>query len=267
MKFSEGDLNDIIRSFILINKATSWFTCMFCDPREIGTLCTVFSKTNLKNVQPLYWYKPGTTVAGDPDALINAMETAVTGVFGNHKPVYDIAPKKRHNFLPSPHLLTFQKDTNNKVLNKFEKPTAVWTRILEPHVTAGDSVVVLGAGAGGEVRACIQMGLNVVAVEQDEWQFKHLCSQLQCWDANLEKKLAAEEKAQKELDEDGLAEEAEVLFCSACEADLSGLEDGPAECKICNKRCVCKSCTNCAACKAHVQQMANRSAQLALAQA
>ena len=60
----------------------------------------------------------------------------------------------------------------------------------------GDSILVLCAGAGGEVRAAIALGHNVVAVEQDPVQCASLHKQLEGWDAKYEvAETAAQSKA------------------------------------------------------------------------
>ena len=68
------------------------------------------------------------------------------------------------------------------MVNATEKPPHVWDRIIQAYCPYGGSVLDLCAGAGGDIRACIARGHDVVAVEQDQKQFDYLCGMLRSWD-------------------------------------------------------------------------------------
>lgn len=69
-------------------------------------------------------------------------------------------------------------------------------RILDLYAPPGSHVLVFGSRAGGEVRACLHAGCNVVAIEQDAEQFVSLISRMQSWNTNLELAFGAEQAAE-----------------------------------------------------------------------
>ena len=95
------------------------------------------------------------------------------------------------------------------------------SRILKWYAKPGDSILVLCAGAGGEVRAAIALGHNVVAVEQDPVQCASLHKQLEGWDAKYE---VAENAAQSKADREAKKQvsDGEVFTCAVCDAVVVG---------------------------------------------
>lgn len=58
------------------------------------------------------------------------------------------------------------------IINQCQKPPAVSKWFVENHCVPGSTVLVLGAGALGDVEGAVQAHCNVVAVEQDQSQFE-----------------------------------------------------------------------------------------------
>ena len=76
-------------------------------------------------------------------------------------------------------MTTLARDANNEIINKTQKPPEVARFILGNQCRTGDTVLVIGPGAGGEIESAVQLGLNVLAVEIDEKMLHGLHVRLQ----------------------------------------------------------------------------------------
>jgi len=125
--------------------------------------------------------------------------------------------------------------------------------LLKNHTNPGDWVLVVGAGAGGEVLGAIAAGLNVVAVERDPRQFKALKGRLNQLVVENEANLSApkqkmKKKSKKKISEEKQQPEEEAPgsgsvggSCTVCGKMSSDLQD-LAQCVSCS--CVLhKKCT------------------------
>ena len=85
---------------------------------------------------------------------------------------------------------------DHKVANLHEKPPENMRVLMANHSSPGNWVLVLGAGAGGEVLGAINAGLNVDAIERDARQFEGLRARLTQMQVDQDRKLAdAEQKS------------------------------------------------------------------------
>ena len=77
---------------------------------------------------------------------------------------------ERYDFFLGPEKKHLQKH-NKVVLNKYEKPEWLASYLAKPYVKMGDNALVFGAGAGGDVAGLLDLGLNVVCIENDNTQY------------------------------------------------------------------------------------------------
>ena len=83
----------------------------------------------------------------------------------------------------------------------------------------GANVLIVGTGAGGDVKSSLKAGFNVIGVENDEKQYNQLKSEMNAWVARLKKeKEALKPKEPK----------AKVLPKTSAPPKPSGKEDAPA---------------------------------------
>ena len=85
-------------------------------------------------------------------------------------------PKKRHNYIACKPVSTYARDDDGVVINPCQKPPEIMKWLCSNHLAPGSTVLVIGAGAGGEVIGAVQACCNVVAVEKDKRQFDALQS-------------------------------------------------------------------------------------------
>ena len=76
-------------------------------------------------------------------------------------------PLQRHNIIIGPKMGKRAVDVDEKEINVCEKPAYLSEWILRKLTKPGDTVVVAGFGAGGDLRGALNAGCNVLAIEQD----------------------------------------------------------------------------------------------------
>ena len=143
----------------------------------------------------------------------------------------DDKPEERHNIIMCPSVSKPFLDLQKNIINPCQKPPEVIQFFIERHCLANQKVLVIGAGAGGDVLGALLAGRNVVAVENDRRQFDLLVTTLKTEmqrvkradDLRIEKE-AAEKKAKEkeesskeviEIVEEGSVEPIPVL-CQDC---------------------------------------------------
>ena len=110
-----------------------------------------------------------------------AYEQMVVGFKGGDRACPFNGPKDslfKHNVLMGPVQSRRCRDSDGEVVNPYEKPPWLAYHFTNTHTSPNDQVLVLGAGAGGEVVGALGAGRNVVAIEADQKQFSYLVSRI-----------------------------------------------------------------------------------------
>ena len=92
----------------------------------------------------------------------------------------DNNPKRRYDFFMGPDQADLQKH-NSSILNKYEKPEWLASFLAKPFVKQGDTALVFGGGAGGDVAGLLDIGLNVVCLENDNTQYYGLQARFEAY--------------------------------------------------------------------------------------
>ena len=94
--------------------------------------------------------------------------------------------KERHNWIEGPRVTDFGKhfsgDNAGRVVNQLEKPTWLIRQLLRPVMTPGGHVLIVGTGAGGDVRGCIEEGWSASGIEIDPVQYEEAKRQVTVFD-------------------------------------------------------------------------------------
>jgi hypothetical protein len=240
--WSTEQIETVLRTVRSVNTRSSFVTVCWCLWSELGSMSDIMEQEGYGTVQPYFWHKTGHNwMQGAPQTFAQSVETAVVGYYPRASDVeshFPSNPLECHNFLETPGLRKYVLTDAGAKANAHEKPVSAMARILDLFCVQGETVLVLCAGVGGEVRACIRAGLNVVAVEKDVAQFEILCQQMLTWDATLEQELAAEKKLEAKRDAQGSAHREETE--PSCEYCGEYLEKGAGplvECPTCAKMC------------------------------
>ena len=130
---------------------------------------------NYKNITDFYWHKEGHKGNQIQRALTPAVECATIAHYRSLGEC-DVRnmhadPRYRHNLITVPHITSFALDASQQKINAAEKPRALAKFFVDHYCPVGGNVLVIGAGAGGEVFGSLDGGANVVAVERDTVQF------------------------------------------------------------------------------------------------
>ena len=225
---TQEEMQQALRSFAAVNTQSSWFASLNCDFKAGGDVVRALEGEGYKNITPVYWVKEGFNQVCPQAQLARACETIVTArISRSQEPAYhnlDTDPSKRLNIISGPPNRHYQMRPDGKKVNPAEKPEYVFRWFLDRFARPGEWVLICGAGAGGEVRAAIKAGLNVVAIDSDKEQCQFLHDQITTMDARADqeaKRQAAKEEKKKGAakgDSDVVEKTAEIdaACCSIC---------------------------------------------------
>ena len=160
----------------------------------------VLNEAGYVYVDPLYWHKFGQTATSSTKVQITRAVEVIVVARKQREGIsaycdLPVNPEHRHNFLQGPPNRKYLMDASGNKVNPTQKPHYVMQWIAKRFATPGLPILIVGTGAGGEVAACIEMGVSVVGVEQDLRQVKALHNSLITYEAGARQKAeAADEK-------------------------------------------------------------------------
>jgi hypothetical protein len=151
----------------------SIFTFYHC-PYDTSMFMDCLVSRNFQELQHLYWHKTNQVAQTHVSKYTNAVEGMVMGFFPNGSAnlwSMDPDPRKRHNFIDVPSVSTLHKRPDGTAINVTQKPQQIAKWICDHHVPPGGNVMIIGAGAGGDMLGAIDAGCDVSGIERDEEQF------------------------------------------------------------------------------------------------
>ena len=177
----------LLSMFGAVDRSDDSVVVFCCKVELVGEVVECLKDSSWsKSVGPVYWYKRGFNKMATNNQLLNAVECFVVGRKSDRGMRSKVAgmptdPLHRHNFLECPQLRKYFKCENGDPVNIYEKPGAVIQWFLERFTTPSATIVIVGAGAGGDVMGAIEKGWNVNCVESDEAQVKALSARLRAY--------------------------------------------------------------------------------------
>ena len=141
-----------------------------------------------KNLQQVFWEKPGHYVNGAMSRLTPVIEVVTIGCTPNADAIHwnvSSDPRLRPNLFSCPSVLSLARDSTGTVINVTEKPPQLAEFLLGMVCKKGSNVLIVGTGAGGDVKGALNAGMNVIGVENDEKQYIQLKSEMNAWVARL----------------------------------------------------------------------------------
>jgi len=170
--------------FAAVDRSSDSVVVFCCKASSIGEVMECLRESSWsKAVQPVYWYKKGFNKMATSTQLLNAVECFVVGRKSDRAVRCKVAgmstdPLLRHNFFELPQLRKYLTSENGEPVNIYEKPGGVIQWFLERFTTPSANIVIVGAGAGGDVMGAIEHGWNVNCVESDKHQVMALSRRL-----------------------------------------------------------------------------------------
>jgi len=150
-------------------------------------------KCQVSDVIKFVWVKPKHQSSAPVTTLCNAMEIGTIGFHPNKEACNaDLPkdPKDRPNVYIIPHITKFQIHESGSrkgmKVNHSEKPPALMRTIVSQFAKIGETVLIIGFGAGGDLIGAAEH-CNVVAVEKDYEQFVHVVGRLMKYNADFER--------------------------------------------------------------------------------
>ena len=184
---SQEEVVSIIGQFI-VSQATfnhPSICVIYHKPRDTDIIMSAMGVHHYQQLQHIFWYKTREHTTPTPvSSYTNAVEMLTIGFFPdastrNHHWDMHNDPRKRHNLITVAPPSNLVKHADGKVLNPTQKPRKILRQLVRNHVKPGDNVLVVGAGAGGDVLGCLDSYVNVVAVEADTEQYMYLQATLE----------------------------------------------------------------------------------------
>ena len=175
---TEDELVTLLRGFLFLKSGENLVSVvLWVNLVETGLVKKVLTELNFKHIQSLTWYKSGfNTVSGPACTFLPATEVAIIAFHGDIKmAVHSINmpsdPLQRHNIIIGPKMGKRAVDVDEKEINVCEKPAYLSEWILRKLTKPGDTVIVAGFGAGGDLRGALNAGCNVLGIEKCIRQF------------------------------------------------------------------------------------------------
>ena len=194
----------IVGQFV-VSQATFNHPCVavvYHKPRDTDIIMTALEQHKYQQFQHLFWYKGRDHATPTPvRSYTNSVEMLTLGFFPDARTPYcdmNTDPRKRHNYINTPPPADMVKNTDGKYVNPTQKPRAILRKLVKNHVRPGDTVLVVGAGAGGDVLGCLDADVNVVAVESDKLQYEYLRATLESENLRVGEEYSAEEEEEDE---------------------------------------------------------------------
>ena len=200
-KLSEEDLRNVLSSLQSIMKKEYHHVGFWCYWKQLAELASVLEEKGYTGISTVYWHKSNQTVVGAVENLTYSVEVMLVATFKRPgaTPYFCFSddPRERHNFIETPTMsqyLHYTDRNNNGKVNVTQKPVEVAKWFFQRYCRFGATVLIAGTGAGGEVVAALECGLNVIGFDTDKEQIDALAAHIETLEAREAKKKADAEK-------------------------------------------------------------------------
>ena len=168
-----------LKQFNAINQSDSYVVVNWHTPKDTQTVIDSMKELHISHHDHVFWHKKDhVNFASHTSQLVSSCEMATIGYYPDKLKVpfldSDKDPKLRHNFIDCPSVKVLAKGPNNQPINVTEKPWQLSYWLLKRFCRPASWVLIIGAGAGGDIVGAIRAGMNVVAVEKDRVQYDAL---------------------------------------------------------------------------------------------
>ena len=174
-----------LKALIVRNKKPKWNIVMIINPLRYHIVHEGLLEAGFADIQKLTWCKSDAQVMqGVTTRWVSADETIIVAHVGQRGTAaeaqlsFDPNPLKRYNWFLGPTQKTKLRNELGAPVNVYEKPPWLSEFIGSHYVKPGDTCIVLGAGAGGDVKGLVNLGCDVIAFENDERQIVPLIADL-----------------------------------------------------------------------------------------
>jgi hypothetical protein len=167
-------IETFLKQIMAINNKPSYVVVLYHTMPMTTMVHEALTEAHFQHLTPFFWHKTNHLTQTPVSSYTHSVECGTIAF----KPSRDKCdwnvskdPRERHNFIDTPAITTYRKDASGNIINQCQKPAALGRWLFGNHCAPGSTVLVLGAGALGDVEGAVHVGCNVVAVEQDPEQF------------------------------------------------------------------------------------------------
>jgi hypothetical protein len=176
-----------LKQFNAVNTKESCVVIMKHHVLNSEATVAAYEQTGIVKATPLIWWKVSQNMVGDPTDLVPAFEMLHIGFKSKAgHPVHTNMsknPLERHNVITgTAQTVRKQHPGDGTLVNPCETPGYVIQWALDRWCQRGDTIVVVGSGAGGDVRGALEWGVNVVGIDSDAKQVQFLRNDLMTLD-------------------------------------------------------------------------------------
>ncbi len=176
-QITSTDMDMIFKQFNTQQQSKTCVAVLFHKPTDSTLIANVLTEAAFQELTHLYWHKTNHFTSTPVSSYTSSVEMLTIGFKPNRQNCnwqMETDPRARHNFFDLPPVTTYTKDEKGDPINICEKPPALAKKIISNHVPVGGNVLIVGAGAGGDILGALQAGVNVVALERDYDQYSSL---------------------------------------------------------------------------------------------
>ena len=176
-QITADELKRIYSQYQASTTADEGMVIIMHKPTDSHIITEFFEMSNIQQPQHFFWHKKDHQTPTSPNLLVNSVEMGTLGHYPRAGLVKHNLPKnpfKRHNFIDLPQITKYALYSNGDKVNSSQKPPGLNQWLCSMYAKPGSTVLIIGAGAGGDVLGAIDAGCNVVAVERCEKQYQQL---------------------------------------------------------------------------------------------
>ena len=174
-------METLLRQLGATTSADSTVLMLWHKPADTQLILDALAKSSYVQPNHFYWHKQLHTSPTQVSSYTSSCEMGTMAYTPDRTKVnwnMGTDPRKRHNFIETPAVTTYLKDSQGAVVNPCQKPPQLAEWMVSNHIKPQSNVLVIGAGAGGDVIGAVEAGANVVAIEKDHKQFLALGAEL-----------------------------------------------------------------------------------------
>ena len=166
-------------------------TWLWVNVTQIALVTEALIATNHDNVQTFYWHKVDNKPNVPAHRFVSSMECAVLG-YSKKSACYSSfisLPSSllaRTNCVIGPGQHKMDRNVKGEVINIHQKPAYLSEFVGSLFSTPDAKVVVLGSGAGGDVKGFMNLDREIVAIEKDKAQLDAMLGNLRDYEPKLE---------------------------------------------------------------------------------
>ena len=181
VQITQEFLDTFFRQLTATKSSESSIVILYHKPADTQLVLTALTKTAYSQASHFFWHKTGHSSPTPQSSYTSTVEMGTMAFQPDRtKCNWNLGadPRGRHNFIECPAVTTYLKHADGSIVNPCQKPPELSQWLVSNHIKPGTNVLVIGAGAGGDVLGALEAGADVVAIEKDHRQFVTLGAEL-----------------------------------------------------------------------------------------